>query len=156
MISTDDVATFSGLVRDVVDEEIKVDYAKICPAPPVFCSFLGDDIYQETTPEKVKEALELAAEDTGMYGGDRGKKLDIILFDFALVHITRIARIIRSPFGNALLVGVGGTGRRSLSRLAAIALSYKILEIEITKSYKVDNWFEDIKEMLNTAGLKET
>jgi len=39
------------------------------------------------------------------YNEEREKKLDMVLFDDALEHVTRLLRIIRMPRGNALLVG---------------------------------------------------
>ena len=47
------------------------------------------------------------------------KPMDLVLFNYALEHLLIILRIIRQPKGNALLVGMGGSGRKSFSYLGA-------------------------------------
>lgn len=80
-------------------------------------------IYEEIINiEKLKAVLKENLMDFNM---TYYKDLQIIFFMDAIDHITRIARILRSERGNALLVGVSGMGKQTLTKLASHLNTYK-------------------------------
>lgn len=80
------------------------------------------------------------------------KPMDLVMFLFFMEHVSRISRIIKMPGGHGLLVGVGGSGRRCSANLAAFINEGQVFSIEISKSYGVTEWRDDIKKILKDAG----
>jgi dynein heavy chain len=78
-------------------------------------------------------------------------RMDLVLFDQAMEHISRICRIIIQPVGSALLVGVGGSGKQSLGKLSAFILGYDVARIMVTSNYKLADLKVDIQGMFTKA-----
>ena len=78
--------------------------------------------------------------------------MSLVIFDDALAHLLRLCRTINAPSGSAMLVGVGGSGKSSLTRLAASICRHFMFQIALTKSYNLMSFFEDIKGLYEKAG----
>jgi len=82
------------------------------------------------------------------------RKMNLIFFTDSILQLVRIYRIIKNEQGNAILIGLGGSGRNSLSQLCSFIRGYKIFNIELTNSYNETNWKDDLRRLLKQTGAK--
>ena len=152
----------SALVKDAFGD----DYAAMLEDKAYFVDFQREPIYDdegvclEENPKVYEPVPTMDAMRKMVYAkmGDFNEsskivKLDLVLFDDAMSHLMRISRIIGMPRGSALLVGVGGSGKQSLARLASFIAGNFTFQIVITKSYSSTNLFDDLKVLYRKAGV---
>jgi dynein heavy chain len=146
-------------------DQIATEFSEL-KQPIYFVDFLRDEIVDEETEEVLEDApkiyelvpsipdLRSRVENyLSAYNSQSGvKPMDLVLFDDALEHMMRISRIIGRPRGNALLVGVGGSGRQSLTRLAAYIAHQDVFQITITRAYKMNDFLEDLRKLYIAVG----
>lgn len=135
---------FSDAKEDVIFEEpnIYTSYVAACEGhDPTYMPIQSMDHLKGILEGKLEEYNEQV------------QAMDLVLFAAAMEHISRIARIVGLPCGSALLVGVGGSGKQSLSKLTAFILGYEVQRIMVSTSYGMNNLKEDIQIMYQRAGV---
>ena len=161
LISDSDREKWTTMLKSMVKEKFKKQWDDIVTVNPLlFGSFVptifpdGDetkkpyrDLYCELTNRKsLQKVAEGGLEDFNNI--NRAKKMDLVLFTDALEHIVKIHRVITTEGGNCLLVGVGGSGGKSLTELSVFISMQESFSIEMPKGYDFATWRTDMKESL--------
>ncbi|EJK46835.1 hypothetical protein THAOC_34479 [Thalassiosira oceanica] len=142
-------------------------YEQACGSPKYMVSFLRDDVYDddeilvEEAPKVYEDGgtLEMIRERALMFLDKYNeefpsKRMELVLFEDALRHMLRISRLIEMPRGSGLLVGVGGSGKQSLTRLASYISRATCFQITLTKQYNRSALMDDIRTLYKNAGHK--
>ncbi|XP_071816044.1 dynein axonemal heavy chain 12-like isoform X3 [Apostichopus japonicus] len=112
----------------------------------------NDRIYEEVkSVEEFNSVVESSLEE---YNNTHKNAMNLVIFRYVLEHLSKISRVLKQPGGNAMLVGVGGSGRQSLTRLATHMSGFSLFQPEISKSYGKNEWREDLKQLMKTAGAE--
>uniref|UniRef100_A0AAZ3S0U6 AAA+ ATPase domain-containing protein n=1 Tax=Oncorhynchus tshawytscha TaxID=74940 RepID=A0AAZ3S0U6_ONCTS len=138
----EDKVWFEKAISRVIQEHVEPSLVPDLHPDPYFVDFLrealeptgdeADDVCLDVPSfEFLREKLII---NQSQYNENvRGASLDLVFFTDAMTHLIKISRIIRTDCGNALLVGVGGSGKQSLTRLASFVAGYSIFQITLTR-----------------------
>ena len=124
-----------------------MDETSLNTQPLLYCHFaggIGDPKYMPVSDWKSINKILTDAMDSY---NEINAAMNLVLFEDAMTHVCRINRILESPRGNALLIGVGGSGKQSLSRLAAYISSLEVFQITLRKGYGIP----DLKSKLPSS-----
>ncbi|KAK7945776.1 hypothetical protein WMY93_001504 [Mugilogobius chulae] len=150
-----DVELFKKILLDTGKRYFEgIDESMFIHQPLVYCHFaqgLGEPRYHQASDwEKLQKTLAEALE----HYNELHAVMDLVLFEEAIQHVCRISRILEAPYGNALLVGVGGSGKQSLCRLAAFLSSLEVFQITLRKGYGINDLKSEIAALYIKVGVK--
>ena len=141
-----DKATYADYMDAQLQESFGYEMMNLCKDPFYMVNFLRSDVYDEEgvltdeapkmyepggTLEDVRPVVQVFLE---KYNSEYpAKKMELVLFNDALEHLLRINRLMEMPRGSGLLVGVGGSGKQSLTRLSSFISRSVNFQITLTK-----------------------
>jgi dynein heavy chain, axonemal len=140
LINNEDKKWFTSLIIELMvrNFRIQMDHDEIFVREKImFGNILKLDApvkYYEEIKDKNKlmKVLTGALDD---YNVGNSNKMNLVFFEDAIEHILRIVRVLRQPRGNIMLIGVGGSGKQSLTKLSSHMLEIQSKQIEITKNF---------------------
>ena len=130
--------------NDVDPEELRMLY---------FGGFVGEKGGNYKEVENTDEVIPSLEKHLKKYNGANSSPMDLVVFSYAAEHISRILRILRMPGRHGLLVGMVGSGRQSLTKLAAHIAGKACRQINERHLYQLQDWKEDLKGLMKYAGI---
>jgi dynein heavy chain len=156
MVNEEDQLKYQDCLKEVTKKWLhSEDQTELHAAPNIFTGFhtitSGESKYLPiTTFQQLNDCLEGRL----LEYNESNSIMELVLFQDAMEHIQRICRIISNPRGNAMLIGVGGSGKQSLTKLASFICGYEIKQLSVTSNFRVDDLKESLKELYKVAGVK--
>uniref|UniRef100_A0A8C0VE51 Dynein axonemal heavy chain 17 n=1 Tax=Cyanistes caeruleus TaxID=156563 RepID=A0A8C0VE51_CYACU len=151
LVDEEDQYSFKKLLADICKE---LNEELVFAKPNIYCHFAQGMDESKYMPVASWAALSgLLGEALESYN-EVNAAMNLVLFEDAVSHICRISRILESPRGNALLVGVGGSGKQSLARLAAHISNLSVFQITLRKGYGIPDLKLDLASQYIKAAVK--
>lgn len=161
LISNEDSAKFNEYLMkafNILTENFiqisDAEKAKIMSEANVFTSFValyeGETDKQYLPVESMEYLKKVLTEKLTEYNESKAQ-MDLVLFNNAMTHITRISRILDRPNGHGLLVGVGGSGKQSLTKLAAYLQGCEFENVQLSGNFNSAEFKQFVGDMLKKA-----
>lgn len=80
------------------------------------------------------------------------KKMNIVVCHHMLKILIKISRILSTPGGNILMISTVGSGRKSMTTLAAFMQQQSLYEITTASYYDMDAWKNNLRKVLRECG----
>ncbi|XP_050527559.1 dynein beta chain, ciliary isoform X2 [Daktulosphaira vitifoliae] len=155
LVDEKDSDAFSKMQTDALKKFFdEIDECAVFEKPNIYCHFaqgIGEPKY---APVKSWSNLTKLLEEALNLYNDLVGAMNLVLFEDAMMHVCRINRILESPRGNCLLVGVGGSGKQCLARLAAFISSLEVAQIQLRKGYGLLDLKMELSSLYMKSGLK--
>ncbi|XP_015178312.1 PREDICTED: dynein heavy chain 7, axonemal, partial [Polistes dominula] len=147
--------TMENLFKDLL-EKSETEITELHLRNLVYCDFHDPLADKKLYIEVDLDELTVVVEDyLTEYNELSRTPMNLVLFRFAIEHLSKICRVMMQPRSHALLVGVGGSGRQSLTRLAAHISDYDLFQVEMSQQYGQHEWHEDLKNILRRSAASD-
>ncbi|CAF0866110.1 unnamed protein product, partial [Didymodactylos carnosus] len=154
LVDSDDIETYSKIQVEIIRKNFEFVSDEIFQKPLIYFHFAGGIGDAQYTSVPSMNYLQKLLEDALNAYNETNRTMNLVLFEDASAHVAKINRILETPRGNALLIGVGGSGKQSLARLAAFVSSLDVFQITIKPGYNINDFKEDLNLLYRRVGLK--
>lgn len=151
-----DRQSFDRFINSIVEKQFEIK--NFSSEKILFGDFAQSDgkKYYQPLPHNLEDISKLLRTFFEDYRVEKNMpSLNFVFFEDAIHHLCRLCRILRQPRGNALLIGVAGSGRKTLARFASFIQGYSVFEFEVNKNFKYQHFLDNVKKLLMMAGCED-
>ena len=145
-----DKKDYKSILDSTIEDVLTQEFAQSVKEDLYFCDYLreikqdpesGRDIYPKAyelieTFDKLKSVTTMFMDK--LKEEKKKKHVNLVLFDDCLKYLIRITRVISTNQGSIMLVGVGGSGKQSLVRLASWVCQQFVVQLGSDRCDKVE------------------